>query len=219
MSIILSVALLGGMRAPFGALFLAKDKEAKGFDEEIPEEKVEPPVPEPVEPVKEEKPGPGKVERPVPRAPDRRLRLALEAGGFLPLKGRGTEYGPTFTIGATASQGGGSRAGVVVSFDYAGPASRRGTDQFFLVQAGMRLSLSDESVSTCPLYAGFAAGLAVEDPTDDYGGDFLGNLGPSVSVGLGVRLGGSFDLGVEYVLFPGSENSPGAGILSAGYSF
>lgn len=209
------------------AAHAAEKKELIGFDELLPEEPkkeekpvepLEPPEPEVIEPLKKV-PAPPEARKEPEAAPRRRgLYLAIEAGGFFPVKGAGTDYNGTFSVGARAWKKLNPRMGLALSFCYARPESDRGAPHFFLVHAGLRLRLSGEDIATCPLYAGLAAGFAAEDVTDKILGPLSGNLGPTLSMRLGLRLGPRFDLGLGYVLFPG-ENAPGAGIVSAGYSF
>lgn len=222
-ALLLSVAL-GGAAADEG------DKEAMGFDEVIPEmpgkeaaellelRPGETGEPEPLRPAVLPAPP---IAAPHPKGPPgvRRLSFELLAGGLLPVKGAATVHDFSYAVGARASVRLGPRAGLLLEFDYSNPASDRGASRLFLVQGGLRFRLAGEDVSNCPLYAGLSVGVAAESVTDDYEGDLLGNLGFAVRIGLGVRLTSRLGFGIGYVIFPDSENSPGVGLASLGYSF
>ena len=213
---------LGGLASPRAVLAGAEGKEAVGFDEVLP---VEPTEKAPLEKAEErapEKPRPPAEKRPEgpARAPRvRRLKLGVHAGGLFPLSGSGTDYPASVAFGAHMWNKLNSLAGIALVFDYARAESGRQVSDLFLLSAGLRVRLSGEDVSTCPLYAGFGAGFLAEDISDDYEGRLPGNLGLALTVRLGVRLGRSLDLGLGYVVLPDSENSPGAGLASMGYSF
>ncbi len=147
------------------------------------------------------------------------MSLAVTVGGFFPVRGMRTDYDAAIAVGAAAWKRLNSKMGLAVSFDYARLQSYRSVVDHFVLHAGVRLRLSGDDVSTCPLYAGLGAGFVAEDVTDDYDGHLPGNLGPSLSMRLGVRLGEKLELGLGYMLHLGSENSPGAGLASVGYSF
>lgn len=223
-------AALGGAAAGGG------DKEAVGFDEVIEEPKEpgkeatallelrpdETGEPEPLRPaVLPAPPTAPRRDHERPKGPPgvRRLSVELSAGGLLPVKGRATVHEFSYAVGARASVRLGPRAGLLVVFDYSNPGSDRGASRLFLVQGGLRFRLAGEDVSNCPLYAGLSVGVAAESVTDDYEGELLGNLGFAVRIGLGVRLTPRLGLGIGYVVFPDSENSPGVGLASLGYSF
>lgn len=238
-------AALAASALPSERAYAAGGKEAVGFDEELPEEEREPgkeapamvePGPEGREPGEEplppDEPPPPPERRPVveiprekprrvPSGPVQGLRFSVEAGGLFPVKGRATEHGTTLAVGARAlfAPRGSGRAALALAFDYANPRSDRGASQIFLVDAGLRLRLVGEDVSTCPLYAGVGLGFAAESVTDDYEGGLPGNMGLTVRIGLGVRLSSRLGLGLGYVIFPDSENVPGVGLASLGYSF